>query len=40
VHGFLKLEDEEAGRPRLKPKRGGTAEHLLALYRQIESHLS
>jgi hypothetical protein len=40
VHGFLKLEDEEAGRPRLKPKRGGTADHLLALYRQIESHLS
>lgn len=40
VHGFMKLEDEEAGRPRLKPKRGGTAQHLLKLYRRIEDHLS
>jgi len=40
VHGFMKLEDEEAGRTRLKPKRGGTAERLLAIYQRIELHLS
>jgi len=40
VHGFMKLEDEEAGRTRLKPKKGGTAERLLAIYQRIELHLS
>ena len=40
VHGFMKLEDEEAERARLKPKCHGTAERLPAIYKRIEDHLS
>ena len=40
VHGYMKLDEEESGRARLTPKRGGTAERLLKLYRRIEQHWS
>jgi len=40
VHGFLKLEDEESSEPRRSPKRGGTADKLMKLYRKIETQLS
>ena len=39
VHGYMKLDEERDGRPRLKPKRGSTADRLLTIYRNIERHL-
>ena len=38
--GFLKVEEENAGRPLRSPRRGGTAAQLLAIYDKIENHLS
>jgi hypothetical protein len=40
VHGYMKLDEERDGRARLKPKRGSTAERLLAIYNLVEQHLS
>jgi len=40
VHGYMKLDEERDGRARLKPKRGSTAERLMAIYEHIERHLS
>jgi hypothetical protein len=40
VHGYMKLDEERDGRARLKPKRGSTAERLLAVHDLIEQHLS
>ena len=40
AHGFLKLEEEKAGRPLNRPRRGGMAERLLKIYSRIEEQLS
>lgn len=40
VHGYMKLDEERDGRARIKPKRGSTAERLLAIHDLIEQHLS
>lgn len=40
VHGYMKLDEERDGKPRMKPKRGSTAERLLTIYQRIEDHLS
>ena len=40
VHGYMKLDEERDGRAGLKPKRGSTAERLLAIHDLIEHHLS
>ncbi len=40
ANGFLRLEEEDAGRPLCAPKRGGTAARLLKIYDKIEQHLS
>lgn len=40
VHGYMKLDEERDGRARTKPKRGSSAERILALYQRIEDHLS
>jgi hypothetical protein len=40
AHGFLKLEEETAGRPQSRPRRGGMAERLLKIYDKMEQHLS
>lgn len=40
VHGYMRLDEERDGRPRMKPKRGSTAERLQAIYDMIEQHLS
>jgi hypothetical protein len=40
VHGYMKLDEERDGRARMKPKRGSTAERLLAIHDLIEQHLS
>lgn len=40
VHGYMKLDEERDGRARIKPKRGSTAERLLAVHDLIEQHLS
>jgi hypothetical protein len=40
AHGFLKLEEEKAGRPLSRPKRGGMAERLLKIYYRMDQQLS
>ena len=40
ANGFLRVESENAGRDLRTPKRGGNAERLRRLARQIEDHLS
>lgn len=40
VIGYLKIEAEKTGMPPRRPRRGGTAERLLAIYRKLEDHLS
>lgn len=39
IMGFMELEDESAGGPRLTPKRGGTAAKLQKIYDLLEAHL-
>jgi len=39
VRGYMRLDEERDGQERMKPKKGSTAERLLAIYRKIESHL-
>jgi hypothetical protein len=39
VRGYMRLDEERDGQERMKPKKGSTAERLLAIYKKIESHL-
>lgn len=40
AYGFLKVEEEKAGRILDAPKRGGTAARLFAIYDRLEEQLS
>jgi hypothetical protein len=40
ANGFLKVEEENAGRTLRAPKRGGTAARLFAIYTKLDNQLS
>jgi len=40
ANGFITVEEENAGKPLRRPKRGGTADRLLTVYQKLENHLS
>jgi hypothetical protein len=40
ANGFSEVEEEHAGKPLRRPRRGGNAARLLKIYNKIDEHLS
>ena len=40
ANGFIEVEEENAGKPLRRPRRGGNAARLLKIYNKIDKHLS
>lgn len=40
ANGFIKVEEENSGKPLRRPKRGGTADRLLTIYQKLDDYLS
>lgn len=40
IHGYRKIENERAGKPRRSPEPGGTVARLLAIHDKLEDYLS